>query len=142
MDIPALPPELPPREKLSLLQVLLHIGITYGLSLVCGFIIGMITAMAHQPLPAIAIAITNVVSSVVGFAIAGYRAKGPLWPHLLLVALGLWLTGLPNVALGFPFTYWLLSSIVILIGMAVGGGVGALLKKKKTDEAPLTRPPA
>lgn len=129
MDTPE--PSSPPRAVgIRPWRVLRHVGITYGLSLLGGFVIGIIGAMKEQPASMIAIAVSNILCSVAGFTLAGYFTPEKRWPHLFLVAGGLWLTGLVNLAIGFSFAQWLASGVIVVVAMGIGGGLAALLKKK------------
>jgi hypothetical protein len=125
------PPALPRSEKIRPLRVLIDIGITYGLSVLGGFVLGVASAMAGRPLAMGAIAVSNIVCSAAGFTIAGCYTTKHRWPHLLLVAGGLWLTGLANLRMGFSLTQWFLSIVVIAFAMGVGGGLATLIKRNE-----------
>ena len=124
------PPPQPRSDKLKPLRVLIDVGITYGLTCLGGVVIGIASAMAHQPRSMLVIGASNIIFSVIGFAIAGYFTTENRWRHLLCVAGGLWLTGLPNLALGITFLQWFFGIVVILFAMAIGGGLASLVKNK------------
>lgn len=83
------------------------------------------------------IAVSNVIMSIIGFTISGLRApEGNRWPHLALVAVGAWLSGLINLLFGISLLTWACGSIFVAITMGIGGaisiGIGRL-SKDSTD---------
>ena len=81
MDTPE--PSSPPRAVgIRPWRVLRDVGITYGLSLLGGFVIGIISAMKEQPASMIAIAVSNILCSVAGFTLAGYFTPENLIPSV------------------------------------------------------------
>jgi len=74
-----------------------------------------------------ALGLANVLIFITGFAISGALAREGRWRHVLVVALGLWLTGVVNaVRLPSAFVPWLLSWIPMTICMGLGVGLSYL----------------
>ncbi len=84
------------------------------------------------------IAVTNLLSMLVGFTIAGYLTVEQRWTHLCALALATWLVGLMNVVFfGFTLTEWMGGFVFILIAMALGGGIATLLTRPSPQAPPL-----
>ena len=76
-----------------------------------GFVIGVASAEVSQNdlRFMIALGLSNILLGIVGFTIAGCLAPpGNRWRHLSLVAVGVWLSGLINVAFfGVTIPRWI-----------------------------------
>lgn len=84
------------------------------------------------------LALTNMVSMLVGFFIASYLTPERRWTHLGILALATWLVGLLNVAFfGVTIADWMGSLLFILITMGLGGGLATLLNKRVIPAPPL-----
>jgi hypothetical protein len=119
---------LPP-EHLRAIAILKDVGIVFGLTFVGGFVIGFVGAIAGVLISTPILALVNFVLATIGFMIAGLRApQGNRWPHLMLVAAGVWLGGLVNVPLGVPVVVWALGIVVVAITMALGGAISMAIK--------------
>lgn len=108
--------------------------IVFALTAIGGFFIGLfagITGRAHDPnMMILTIAGSNVLLGIVGFTISGSLARGNRWPHLAVVALGVWVLSLVNVAfMGTAIVQWLAASIVLAFMMGVGGALSYLFKR-------------
>ena len=126
-DAPAGPP-----PRLSSWRILRDVAILWVLTAVGGFAIGL-TIGRTAPNPATVamyIAGSNIVLGIIGFVISGSLARGPRWPHLAIVALGLWATSLINVFfMGFSLGQWLLGGFMIALMMGMGGGLSYVFKR-------------
>jgi hypothetical protein len=106
-------------------------AIVLGLTFLGGFVIGI---TSPNELNISAIAISNIVLSVVGFFIAGCLTKSLRFQHLSVVALCVWLVSAHNILLGVSFLQWVFSSVYVLITMGVGGGLSLLFVKPIKEE--------
>jgi len=67
-----------------------------------------------------------------GFFISGLRAPpGNRWPHLLWVALGVWLTGLLSVLFAVSVVSWALSIMFIAATMGIGGAISTAVRHEQ-----------
>ncbi len=99
------------------------------LTFIGGFVIGLV-GLYDQPLHILAIAVSNLVFSIIGFTISGCLAKVERFKHLFKVTVLVWLFSLINVVLGFAsITQWIFSILFILVAMGIGGGISFLIVK-------------
>jgi len=104
------------------------IAIIWILTAFAGFVVGIMGTENERFM--LAIAVSNMLFGIVGFCISGCSAKVNRWRHLNHVALGVWLTGLINLAIGpSAFTSWLYGIIAIYIMMGLGGVASYLFVK-------------
>ena len=108
--------------------ILRDTAILWGLTFVGGFIIG-VAGIANSARGTMAIVISNMVLGTIGFVIAGCLAPGNRWPHLAMVAFGLWLAGLLNLMFGISILQWAVSIVFIGIMMVVGGALSYAFKR-------------
>jgi len=100
--------------------VIRDVLIIFGLTYLSGFVIGLSGAAQGQNFLT-AIAIGNIIFSIVGFTISGALARINRFKHLVHVAIGVWLMGLNNIFLvGTSLKTWALSLIFIVITMVIG----------------------
>ena len=121
-------PDVPATQSLKPLAVLRDIGIVWGLTLLCGFVVGVAGAKSNLTT---ALVLCNFLFGIVGFVIAGCLTIENRWKHLFAVSVGLWLVGLVNM-LFIPMTLlqWFQSYVFILIIMGIGGGLAAIVRKR------------
>ena len=125
------PPTPPPPENLRLGQIARDIAIIVALTFFGGCIVGAMhgNAMEVGLPPMWMIAVSNFILGTIGFTISAALAPpSNRWKHLAYVAVGTWLFGLVNLFLGITITQWFAGSFVIGIMMAVGGGIGTLIR--------------
>jgi GYF domain 2 len=119
-----------PRSSLIVRDVI----ITWGLSLVGGFIAGAVTYRGTADDRLMAVIVSNILSGIAGFCISGCLVAGKMgnrWHHLGYVALGVWLSGVINIFLGFAtLGTWLGGIPVTAVLMLLGGGLSFLFKKE------------
>ena len=117
---------------IRILPILRDILIVFALTFVGGFVVGFIFATQGAygtSSYAVALGLSNLLLSTVGFVISGCLAPPERWRHLLLVAVGVWLLSLINVAfMGVPLIQWAILAIPIAVTMGVGGGVSHLFR--------------
>jgi len=124
------PPPLPEQNKIALLCVARDVGGIFILTALGGFVIGLASRiLASSGPPVILIGLSNILLSVVGFVVAGCITRRNRWPHLVLVALGLWLVSAVNLAFGFSALQWVLSVFVIFAAMGLGGGIASAVAR-------------
>lgn len=93
---------------------------------------GVVAGIASQPGTArfaMAVAVSNILLSTIGFVIVGCLVGGRRWKHLAVVTVVLWLTGLINTLFGVTLAQWFLSIILLFIVMGIGGSVSYLFRK-------------
>ncbi len=114
-------------------RVAIHAVIVFALTIIGGFVVGMIAGLIGGPAPLMWLAVSNLVFASAGFAYSAYQTHEKRWAHIAAVALVLWLFSLINPLLGFAsFLEWLLSLLAILVFMVVGGGVATLIEKYRS----------
>jgi len=117
------------------------VAIIILLSFFGGFIGGMVLRMAgiqdYETLTLV-IALISIVTTVAGFWIVGClnkEAPKERFSYLGYVGISVWLFGLINIAMGVSnITQWMLSSMFVLICLAIGGGLSLLTCKAKIEE--------
>ena len=126
-----------PSTRIRPLIVLRDAGILFGLTFVGGVIVGTtFPIFAHVSAPPIAVGISNILCSIIGFIVAGLLTVDGRWKHLWLVVLIYWLGSLVNVFfLGITVVQWILAGLVIVITMGIGGGVSALFRKARPNQS-------
>ena len=71
--------------------------------------------------------LSNLFLQIVGFTIGGCIAKTRRIKHLFIVAIGVWIVNLLNIALGAStFTLWLVSLLPTLLMMLIGWALSFL----------------
>lgn len=118
--------------------ILRDVAIIYGLTFAGGYVAGFAYGMAGgntsnaegQAIFVLVLAVSNLLFGTIGFAISGWLAPPERWRHLSKVGVGLWLTGLINIAV-FNVTViaWIWSAIFIAIAVGLGGGISYLFKR-------------
>jgi len=131
---PVADPPLPEPTGLSVGGILRDIAILIVLTFAGGFVIGLAFSVSGGPKNVsamqLAIAVSNLLLSTIGFTISGSLARGPRWRHLAIVALGVWVFSLVNVFVtGMTFTRWILAGTFIAVTMGVGGGLSYIFKR-------------
>jgi hypothetical protein len=89
-----------------------------------------------------AIGLGNLLFGTAAFTLIGCISPPGRWRHLFYVAVFTWLSSAVNIVLiGAAVDQWLLSSIAVLIMMAVGGGLSFLFKREPVvDRRPRPNP--
>ena len=116
-------------EGLKPVAIIRDIALLWVLTLAGGFIAGFASAGSDLSRRAMAIAISNVLFSIIGFVVVGCLVGGRRWKHLLVVTVILWLTSLINLIFGIGLRQWLISLPVLLILMGIGGGISYLFRR-------------
>jgi hypothetical protein len=113
--------------KLIVIDVLIISALMFIGQMVAGFIVPL---MGSRNMALFA-GLSNFVFGTLAFALTGMRApNGNRWPHLMLVAAMVWLTGLLNVAINnFSFGLWLLSLAFVGLWMVLGGLISMRIKR-------------
>ena len=122
---------VPPGGGVRLGPVLRDVAIIWMLTMIGGFIIGVSGAGGTSPRAVAAIALSNVLLGTIGFVISGCLAPARRWNHLAAVALGVWITGLVNVAImGITLMQWAASAVLIALMMGLGGALSYLFRRE------------
>jgi hypothetical protein len=127
---PRAPDHLPP-EFLRPGRIIADIGIIFGLTFLGGFVVGFVSAFSYGvSAPMLALGASNLVLGTIGFILSGMRAPaGNRWPHLLWVALGVWILGLINVLFGLNIGAWIASAAGVAMTMGIGGAISMAIKR-------------
>ena len=143
MDDPHLPPSPPPvsyatptrpvaPEFLRPGVIVVDIMIIFGLTFIGGFVVAVVASSYENGVPVLALAVSSLVMASLGFFVSGLRAPpGNRWPHLLWVALGVWLTGLVNVLFGVSIAAWAVSILFVAAAMGIGGAISAGVRREE-----------
>lgn len=111
--------------------IAIHALIIFALTVAGGFLVGFVGGFFGSAPSMYALAISNLIAASAGFAYSAYKVREKRWAHLGTVALVLWLMSFINPIFGFStFGEWILSLIAIILFMAIGGGIGALIAKR------------
>lgn len=110
--------------------------IIFILTAIGGFIIGVCKALlgisAENYL--IAIGLSNVFFSIVGFLISAVKVKKSRFKHLFKVSFIVWILSSVNIILGYAnVLQWCLSAVVILVSMGIGGGLSYIFVSESTE---------
>jgi hypothetical protein len=132
VQAPAGAPQLatPAQGKLKAGTVLRDAGVIFLVTLILGMLIGVANSGSslEELLPAIAI--TNILSLLVGFTIAAAAAPGNRWKHLAGVAAVIWALSIINVIIGVaPFESWILGIVLTAMCALVAGGISYIFRK-------------
>jgi len=127
---------LPAPTGLSIGGVIRDVVIVLVFTFIGGLVIGIAIGSSGGPknpsAMALALAVSNILMSTIGFTISGCLARGPRWRHLAIVALGVWAFSLVNVFItGMTFTTWLGAGIFIAVAMGLGGGLSYIFKRSR-----------
>jgi hypothetical protein len=111
--------------------------IVLALTFVGGLIVGITLGDAARSQGALlAVGLSNILLSIVGFCISGALVKVDRFKHLFKVAIAVWLVSFINTLFSVvTITQWLGSSIVILISMGLGGGLSYLFARNPSSSA-------
>jgi hypothetical protein len=129
------PPPTEPRMRVGL--IVRDVVIVWVLTAIGGCVAGVATGGPGRDAQqyVAALAISNILLGTVAFTIAGCLAPPGRWRHLGFVALGTWIGSLINVVfLDFTIWQWLGGAILLVVMMAIGGGISYVLKR---DTGPL-----
>ena len=128
--MPAQAQALPRGSSLRIGAVIRDVGIIMILTALAGVVLGIGMSNASEEELLGAAALANIVFGTVGFVISGARVPSGRWKHLFAVAIGLWLAGILNVVLGIvDGGSWFISVFLILLMMAIGGGISYLFNR-------------
>lgn len=124
-------------------RVALDVLIIFGLTLVGGFVIGIVigalgaSGVGVTPnTMLLASAITNLFLVCGGFAYSAYKTVQNRWAHLVAVGAGIWILSLINVVLGYSkILEWVIGIIPIGFFILIGGSIGVALAKRKKPAA-------
>jgi hypothetical protein len=119
------------KRQINIVGVILDVGIILLLTAAVGFVIGITAQQANEDDLILGLGLGSILFTTVGFVISGARTGGNRWPHLVAVAIVLWIvSGFINVLfLGFPIELWFLSIAWVLFAMVVGGALSYLFKR-------------
>lgn len=115
--------------------ILKDVAILWVLTFIGGLIlgVGLGAAGVQGPSGQIAIGLSNVLFSIVGFCISGASAKINRFNHLIKVAIAFWLINAINiVVVHVSITQWVSSLPITLIAMGIGGGISFLFSPSPT----------
>ena len=110
--------------------------IIFILTAIGGFIIGVCKASLgiNDANYLIAIGLSNIFFTIVGFTISAVIVKKSRFEHLFKVAITVWVLGAVNIILGYANLFqWACSAIVILISMGIGGGLSYIFVSKSAE---------
>lgn len=117
--------------------VIRDVIILWILTALGGLVAGVAAGDATSSRFLIAVALSNFLLGVVGFAISGFLVIGRPWKHLSIVASAAWATSIPNVFLGLStIARWIFSLPFMFIIMAIGGGLSLLLRQLRRPRMP------
>jgi hypothetical protein len=117
--------------------VIRDVIIIFVLTGLAGVVIGI--AAAGRDFPMAAIAISNILFSIVGFTISGCLAGRHRFRHLFHVALGVWLLSAFNMLLpALGLVQWLAGSLVIGFAMVIGGGISFVFVRTTPERSQQT----
>lgn len=103
------------------------VSIVCGLVIVSSFAAAQIIQATGEEVTALVIGLSNIFWGTVGFTISGCLVKVQRFKHLFVVAIGLWLVSLVNVAMGLTqVQVWAVGFLLILLMMGLGGGLSYL----------------
>jgi len=125
-------PELSAPEPIHWLLVLRDVAIVFGLTFLGGFVVGFTVSVLRRSGSnyLYAIVVSNLLLGTLGFVISGCLAPPNRWRHLLLVAFGVWLTGLINVVIAHvSIGQWVGSLLAVALMAGVGGAISYVFKK-------------
>jgi len=118
-----------PNDALRPAAIIRDVALLWVLTLAGGFVAGVAAPPTDPSRRMMAIAISNVLFSLIGFVLVGYLAGARRWMQLLVVTVILWFTSLINLLFGLKFFGWLMSLPVLLILMGIGGGISYLFRR-------------
>jgi hypothetical protein len=113
------------------LAVVRDIALVILLTFLAGFVIGFSGAQGRGGISAVALG--NLVFGTIGFTISGCLANRKRWRHLAVVAVGVWLLGLVNLAGRVTLFYWIFSAIPVALMMIAGGALSYALVRSKSS---------
>ena len=116
-------------------DVIIVFALTFLAGIVLGIALGAGRISASRG--AIALALSNVLFSIVAYCIVGAMAKTNRFKHLMVVATVCWLLSAFNMLFLPAFTVpaWMLSSVMVLFTMGVGGGLSFLFVRAPKADA-------
>ncbi|MBI2030046.1 hypothetical protein HYT05_00315 [Candidatus Kaiserbacteria bacterium] len=108
-------------------MVVRDIAIILFLTFLGGFVDGFIGAATNS-----ALVWSSFMLGTVGFAYSYYKTSEHRWPHLLVVAMGVWLVSLVNlIFFGSTIQDWFVGIAGVLIMLLAGSVIGAILSTKR-----------
>lgn len=115
--------------------VLRDVIVLFALTGLGGFIVGLSGAQGEEVF--VAVGISNMLFSVVGFCISGCRATGKRFRHLRNVAVVAWLASLMNPVLFEEITFdmWFVGLIPLAVCMGLGGALSYLFVPSSKDSS-------
>jgi len=126
------------QTRIRWLVVLRDVAIVFGLTFVGGFVIGVVGGLRGEPVNVLVLGVSNLITATIGFSIVGSLTREKRWAHLAVVAVGAWLTGLANVALGTTNIFqWVAGIFFVAATMGVGGAISCLIRKNQPNQPPL-----
>jgi len=117
----------PQSTPLSIGAVARDVAIIWVLTFAGGVIAGVAGGDPSQRM--IAIAVSNILFSIIGFIIVGCLVGGRRWKHLFVVTFILWVTSLVNILFGVGLGQWLFALPLTLILMGIGGGISYIFRR-------------
>jgi len=142
MDTTTPPPNTEPPAQtdqgMRVGPIIRDVVIVWVLTAMGGFVAGVATGGPQRDAQRfmLAIAASNLLLGTVGFTIAGCLAPHGRWRHLCVVAVGVWIAGLINVAFfGVTILQWIGSLIFVAVITGVGGALSHVFKRDPTPSA-------
>jgi len=124
-------------QRKRVLQVARDVSILLMLTFFGGLIIGIAVGKGApgNPQALAAVAISNLVFSVIGFCISGALARVNRFSHLVIVAVVFWLCSSVNMFIAsISVLQWMSSILFIFITMGVGGALSFLFVSLPKEE--------
>jgi hypothetical protein len=116
-------------------SVIRDIVIIVALGLIGAFCVGGPAAMYlfhTRLLRVLALGCSILVFMTGGFTLSGYLAVGNRWRHLALVAAGVWLVDLAEVAFSrHTLIDWMKSGLFVIVMMSLGGMLSHALRRSR-----------
>ncbi|MEM8779305.1 MAG: hypothetical protein AAGF26_10625 [Cyanobacteria bacterium P01_G01_bin.49] len=106
--------------------------IVLGLTALGGFIIGIASTSSPGGIPLAALAVSNLLFSIVGFFICGCITTQERWKYLSYTAIVVWLISFVNLFFmgsAVNVGHWLIGLPLTFILMLIGGGISTLFVK-------------
>ena len=135
---PITQPPPPTEQRVRVGPIIRDVVIVWVLTAMGGFVAGVATGGPERDAQRfmLAVAASNLLLGTVGFTIAGCLSPPGRWRHLSVVAVGVWLAGLINVAfVGVTIPQWIGSVIFIAIIMGIGGALSYVFKRDSKPSA-------
>ena len=106
--------------------VVRDVVIVWGLTGSVAIVLYVAGIGTHTPNFMTIAAVGNGIFNTVGYTIVGCLVRQSRWRHMLVVTIIIWLLSLNNLFVMGTFAMWLFALPVLLVWMAIGGGISHL----------------